>query len=211
VTVTHKVFSQGMIDQSQSNSNFLALNVLFSRLKNTGKYRILDMGPARKANIDFFSHYQCSLYIEDLYRNTQEHPETPLIELLQHYNSDTRFDIILFWDLFDYIDQSQLPELIEHLSRYCKPDSMLFFLTWAMETIPQEPAKFNIIDQHHLGYENLSPTTRKAVGFKQAMYKKMLPGFNLYRGFRMSSGMEENLFVFDMPEIQNASQKKTAV
>jgi hypothetical protein len=203
---TEKVFSEGMIDQAKSTYNFLAMNVLFSQLQGNDKYQILDMGAVSRANIDFFSQFRCKIFVEDLYgtmrselgernRNTVE--DFNIIDCLQEYPADTKFDYILFWDLFDYMEQDDLKNVIEHLRAYCKPKTMLFFITSCMDKIPQHPARFSIIDKQHLDYVNDSPTTRNSPGYKQSIYKSLLPGFTLYRGFRMSSGMEENLFVYE--------------
>ncbi|MDH5692370.1 MAG: methyltransferase domain-containing protein [Gammaproteobacteria bacterium] len=195
------VFKDGMINQAQSHYNFLALNVLFSQLNTDRKYTILDMGPASGANINFFSHYHCKIFIEDFYRvrveNTSKKDNPSSASLLQDYGDGTKFDIILFWDLFDYVEPDDLKDLIRHLSKYCTKGSMLFFVTSGMEFIPNQPASFKIIDKNNLVYENHAPTTRKSHGYRQSVYRQLLPGFSLYRGFRMSSGMEENLFKFD--------------
>lgn len=199
------VFSDGMIDQAKSTYNFLAMNVLFSQLQQSKKYQILDMGPATKANINFFSNFRCRIHVEDFYNtytdrqlkaSRQKESTFDILECLQAYPQDTQFDVILFWDLFDYVQPNELKTVISHLTKYCRENTMLFFITSGLDKIPEEPAKFRIIDKQHLSYENHTATTRRSLGYKQSVYKTLLPGFQLFRGFRMSSGMEENLFVY---------------
>ncbi|MEK6749185.1 MAG: methyltransferase domain-containing protein [Pseudomonadota bacterium] len=200
-------YDPNIVDQSRSEANFLALDVLFSQLPQQGqKYTILDMGAANHAKIEFFSTLKCRLFVEDFFRFYTERlahakreknvldPQHSLT-CLQKYPAETSFDLVLFWDLFDYIQPADLQALLKHLSGYCKRGTVLFFLTSALEHIPIEPAVFRIIDKQHLSYENKSPTTRRAVGYTQTSLRKILTGFKLYRGFRMSTGQEEHVFI----------------
>ncbi|MDH5230473.1 MAG: methyltransferase domain-containing protein [Gammaproteobacteria bacterium] len=204
IVTAERIYSEGMIDQARSEYNFLALNVLFSQLQANKKYNILDMGPANGMNLDFFSNFRCKIFIEDLYQSRQEYVDSiagpgktfNIVDVLLKYDSDVRFDVILFWDLFDYLEVEELKTLIKHISKFCSKGSMMFFITSGMDNIPQEPAVFRILDKQHLQYENHSPTNRRGHGYRQSMYKNLLPGFKLYRGFRMSTGMEENLFIY---------------
>lgn len=203
--IPKSVYSEGMIDQTRSESNFLALNVLFNQLDSKKKLQILDMGSACGENIDFFSSLRCKIFIEDFYhtlkqqfgeRKLESLNSTELNELLLDYDKAHPFDVILMWDLFDYMPPELIKSLMEHISQYCRDGSMLFFVTSGLGKIPAQPAQFKIQDRQHLRYVNNSPTTRESFGYKQSTYKTLLPGFKLFRGFRMSSGMEENLFVY---------------
>ncbi|MDH4276335.1 MAG: hypothetical protein OEW08_14985 [Gammaproteobacteria bacterium] len=200
-------YDPNIVDQSRSEANFLALDVLFSQLPHPEKkYTILDMGAANHAKIEFFSTQRCRLYIEDFYRlyvdqlnavKREKLPPDPkrVLSCLQTYPDETNFDLLLFWDLFDYIDPQDLKAIMHHLAPYCRRGTVLFFLTSALEHIPIEPAVFRIVDRTHLAYENKSPTTRRALGYTQTSLRKMLTGFKLHRGFRMSTGQEEHVFI----------------
>lgn len=202
-----ETYDPNIVDQSRSEANFLALDVLFSQLSQPDrKYAILDMGAANHAKIEFFSTLRCRLFVEDFFRFYREHlaqikrkkedvDVQQVLSCLQAYPEGTQFDLILFWDLFDYIEPKDIEILMKHLSAYCRRGTVLFLMTSALDNIPIEPAAFRIIDKQHLSYENHSPTTRRSRGYTQTSLRKALPGFKLYRGFRMSSGQEEHVFL----------------
>lgn len=189
------------VDQHQSGANFLALRDLFNRLPSDRAIDILDLGPAWNANIEFFSQFRSRVYIEDLFRwmqrngNTQSHQTA--LESLQTYPQDTKFDVILFWDLFDYLNAKQAEALITHLRSYCKKGTLLFFVSSTMDVIPRQPASFKILDAEHLLYETTTTETMEGKGHRQATIHRMLPGFKMVRAFRMSNGVEENLYIYE--------------
>ena len=189
------------VDQHQSGANFLALRDLFDRLPTDKVIDILDLGPAWNANIDFFSQFRSRLYIEDLFRwmqrNGDAQSEKAAIDSLQAYPENTHFDVILFWDLFDYLSSHQAEALIKHLRPHCKKGTLLFFVSSTLNDIPKQPASFRILDAEHLLYETTTTETIEGKGHRQATVHRMLPGFNMVRAFRMSNGVEENLYIFE--------------
>lgn len=189
------------VDQHQSGANFLALRDLFNRLPTDRTIDILDLGPAWNANIEFFSQFRSRVYIEDLYRwmqrNGDMQSQQTTLESLQTYPQDTQFDVILFWDLFDYLNAKQAEALITHLRPYCKKGTLLFFVSSTMDVIPKQPAAFKILDAEHLLYETTTTETMKGKGHRQATIHRMLPGFKMVRAFRMSNGVEENLYIYE--------------
>ncbi len=190
---------QHLIDYSRSEYNFLALEFLFDQLKPKKKYTILDMGPASSVNIDFFSDLNCRLYIEDYYRTRQgvyQQAGAGVVQSLQQYPRDTVFDVILFWDLMDYLGRDELKELISHLEIFCEPGTLLFALSSSLSQVPVTPASFSISGERNVSYHNSAKDVRPSPGYNQNDYKRLLPGFKLHRTFLMSSGMEEHLFIF---------------
>ena len=76
---------------------------------------ILDLGSPWERNIDFFSQFPCVLHIADLLRVLADDPamSTPeeerdlqqVIERAISYDGQVRFDAVLGWNVFDYLDQ----------------------------------------------------------------------------------------------------------
>lgn len=189
------------VDTLSSAANFLALRELFSRLPGDRDVEVLDMGPAWNSNLQFFSQFRTRLYIEDFYRWKQRSEKNKTgekaTELLQKYPEGTKFDVMLFWDLFEYINKKELDELITYLQAYCKKGTLLFFVTSTMESIPAQPAQFKILDAEHLSYNTVTDKTTPSRGYRQSGMKQLLPGFRLVRAFRMSTGVEENLYIYE--------------
>lgn len=190
-------------DTSQSVSNFLALRDMFASLESVPHAQILDLGPVWRSNIRFLSQYRCKVFIEDLYRCMRDNPfSAPVkdrnnpVEYLQPYPEKTRFDVILVWDLFDYLNPGQIQGLMEHLVPYCRKGTRLFAVTSTATEIPARPSMFRIIDASALNYEASTTEKIPGPGFNQTSLNKLLKDFRLLRAFRMSSGVEETLFEY---------------
>ena len=100
----------------------LGLNALLRLLEEGRAYAILDLGPLLSANVDFWSRIPCRLHIEDFYTSYRERAsgssddamESVLQDILS-FDDETRFDIILAWDLFNYLNLSEIDSLIQRL------------------------------------------------------------------------------------------------
>jgi hypothetical protein len=98
------------------------LPTLFEDFEDGDRLTVLHIGPALPETVEFFSRYRCKLHFLDLFDELplagDEDPESAaterLAELLQ-FPADTRFDICLFWDLFNYLDRSSASRFIELL------------------------------------------------------------------------------------------------
>lgn len=190
-------------DTTQSVSNFLALREMFASLEALPRSQVLDLGPVWRSNIRFLSQYPCKVFIEDLYRCMRENPfHTPVanannpVEFLQSYPENTCFDVILVWDLFDYLNAGQIQALMEHLAPYSRKGTRLFAVTSTAKEIPVTPSSFRIIDASALNYEASTSEKMPGPGFNQTSLNRLLKDYRLIRAFRMSSGVEETLFEY---------------
>lgn len=183
----------------------LALAALYQRLRHDRKYHILDLGPALGANVEFFSQFRCKLYIEDYYqslaaaRTAEEETPSPeqLYQKLLPYAEDIRFDVILCWDLFNYLPRQELQILLKHLARYCQRGTLLFSLVATHRQIPAQPTLFKIMDDENLIYEMDSSDLRPSIEHKPRDLKLLMQGFQTANTFQLRSGMQEFLFIHD--------------
>jgi 2-polyprenyl-3-methyl-5-hydroxy-6-metoxy-1,4-benzoquinol methylase len=182
----------------------LALAALCQRLRHDRKYHILDLGPALGANVEFFSQFRCKLYIEDFYQSVAEElaaaeAETPspeqLYQKLLPYAEDIRFDVILCWDLFNYLPRQELQALLKHLTRYCQRGTLLFSLVATHHQIPARPILFKILNKENLIYKTYSSDLRPSIEYKPRDLKLLMQGFQIANTFQLRSGMQEFLFI----------------
>lgn len=182
----------------------LALAALCQRLRHDRKYHILDLGPALGANVEFFSQFRCKLYIEDFYLSLAEvraaetetaSPEQ-LYQKLLPYTEDLRFDVILCWDLFNYLPRRELQALLKHLAQQCQRGTLLFSLVATHRQIPAQPTLFKILDNENLIYETDSSDLRPSIEYKPRDLKLLMQGFQTANTFQLRSGMQEFLFIY---------------
>ena len=182
----------------------LALNALFHQLRSNRKYNILDLGPAFAANVDFFSQFLCKIYIEDLYRTLNSFdffsPENgfsydAVYEYLLPYSTNSHFDVILTWDLFNYLERDEFKYLVRHLSRFCRSGTLLFALISTLKHIPEKPINFKIVDSQSLIYETSSTVLRSCPQYQQTDFNQLMSSFRVCNSFLLRHGVKEYLFV----------------
>ncbi|MBT4519455.1 MAG: hypothetical protein HOC23_05570 [Halieaceae bacterium] len=98
---------------------------LFEHLDEERCLTVLDIGSALPETVDFFSRYRCKLHFVDLFSELpivageiEEEGDSSLqqqfSELLQ-FPVGTRFDICLFWDLFNFLDSEAISAFVTAL------------------------------------------------------------------------------------------------
>jgi Methyltransferase domain len=109
----------------------LALAALFEEIRKGRKAQVLDLGSAVGSNVEYLSQFGCKLFIEDLYaalssRVTSEEGDLARPEFFAEFLAlpdDTRFDVVLAWDRFNYLQRKELAAFGEQLRRYTRPGS----------------------------------------------------------------------------------------
>ena len=177
----------------------LALAALCEEIRRR-KLTVLDLGSAVGSNVEFFSQFGCKLFIEDLYAALSTRMDGDLAgpsffaELLS-VPEDTRFDVILAWDLFDYLQRKELAVFAEHLRRYTNRGALLFALISYHKTIPAQPYRFRIKDDQHLIYERRTGAERPSPRLAPAEVTNLLKEFRVDRSFLLKHGIQEYLLV----------------
>jgi hypothetical protein len=173
--------------------------LIAEHLRRLDRPRILDLGAPVGANLDFFSGLRAKLFVEDLAQSSAlgANPAGPdgddVTAALQDYG-DTRFHVVLAWDLFNYMQFHALTALIAHLSRYCEPDALLFGLVCVRGSIADRPTRFQIRGEQDLAYVLESGGRRRCPQHGIAELLRCLPQFVVERTFLLRNGMQEYVF-----------------
>jgi len=170
----------------------VGFNIAYNQVQGRRRLSVLDLGSAYASNLPFLSQSVRSLHIEieDLYETLSSFdyfdPGEPrsydaVYRYLFPYGDDTRFDLILAWDLFNYLEKIELSGLIKHLDRFCHPGTLLFSMISTNRYIPERPIRFQIVDSERLRIDDLN---------------RMMPCFRLFSSFRLRNGFKEYIFVY---------------
>jgi hypothetical protein len=185
----------------------LALSVLLQQLEPGRKYSILDLGQACSENINFWAQYPVRLWLPDFYRSlnssiaaaAEDISHESLFEQALSDALESRFDIILVWDIFNYLELERLESFIGVLRKICHHGTYLFVLISTLHQIPTEPTHFRILDRERLAYENPSPVARQCPRYQPRDVKLMMSGFEVLASFLLRHGMQEYLFLCHDP------------
>jgi len=184
-----------------------SIGILSQRFAGPGKYQILDLGAPMQSNVDFFSDSSCRFYVEDLYRffiapregrknqDDEEDDVGSAIADALDYEETARFDLVLGWDLFSYMESSAIELLMARVADSCRTGTLLFLTASTGGMIPRAPARITMthggrlhyrsaIDSRNIPNPRVSPTA----------LERMMPRFRLLHSFLLGEEMQEFLF-----------------
>ena len=182
----------------------LGLTALLESMRRKGQgLRILDLGPAVGGNVEFLSQLGCKLHIGDLYASRSmavEGEELGQEFFEQLFPADTKLDVVLAWDLFNYLQRKEMARLGTLLRRNCRPGALVFSLMWIQKQIPAQPIRFRMQENGQLIYERRTALERPGPRYAPAEISGLLKGFRVDRSFLLRHGIQEYLFVRDDEE-----------
>ena len=106
------------------------LPLLFAGIKEDEPLTVLHIGPALPDTVDFFCDYRCKLHFVDLFDDlplaeTEDSPRLQeQVDTLLDIQPDTRFDLCLFWDIFNYLERDAILALMANLREHLKPRTL---------------------------------------------------------------------------------------
>jgi hypothetical protein len=182
----------------------LGLQELCRLIQSFGGCSILDLGGARGVNIAFWSHFSPSIHVADLRSalplvqpTGDETSSGPAWDRIMALPESTRFDVILAWDLLNYLEQPLVVGLIQYLLRFCRHGALLFALIYDRQQMPAVPTVFKIKDEESLIYESCSSDTRPCLRHQPREVQRMFAGFRVASSFRLRHGVQEYLFEYE--------------
>jgi hypothetical protein len=179
----------------------LGLAALFESMRRRGQgLRILDLGSAVGSNVEFLSQLGCKLHIEDLFASRtaavgEEILGPEFFEQLLAQPDDVKFDVVLAWDLFNYLQRKELAHLATVLRKRCRPGALLLALVSIHKQVPAQPIRFRIQSENELLYEHRTSLERPGPRYAPAELNSLLKGFRVDRSFLLRHGVQEYLFV----------------
>ena len=163
---------------------------LFRDIDEDRRLVVLHIGAAAPETLDFFARYRCRLYINDLFRKLPYSPaeetdaEASVAQQLAgelQIPADTKFDICLFCDFFNYLDAPGISALLSVLSPHLHAGSMAHGFAAHTRKAAQVNQRYGISDQDAL---SVRPRASPLPGYSphaQNELKAMLHCFNLDR------------------------------
>jgi hypothetical protein len=183
----------------------LGLKALFQRLQGSADCRILDLGPVRRQSIEFWSQFSPYLYVADL------RSQLPL-PIINHDSSETaeydwnlvlglpptsRHNVILAWDLLNYLDLPSISSLIQYLKHFSQPGTVLFAMVFDQKQMPERIPAYSIVDEDHLAYEYSSPAIQACPRHQPRALATAMQQFKICNSFRLRNNVVEFLFVYE--------------
>ena len=181
----------------------IALEKLVPALPDEGGSRVLDLGAANPSNLDFFTRRGGQLTVADFYRSylprraaLNEGAKAGVFLELLAYDSQTRFDLILAWDLLNYLKKDELTLLMEGLHPYCLPGTMVLAFVATTSHIPASPLLYRVEDARTVLCEVAPGPKRPCPRYLEQDLLKLMPGLTVETRFQLRNGTLEYVFSY---------------
>ena len=199
------------MDQAQTTIENTALSTsllapLFSQIIDDQRLKILDMGMASSASVNFFGQIKCQLQfcgLIDLSLDQYNDPEYTQAERVALFKSslniqaDIQFDVILFWDIFCYLSAPAMVALLEALAPHFHPRTRAHSIGQlnARQKMVFSEYGINKIDElYHQPSESEQP---KLYSHTRHDFAKLLGYLRVDRSCLLSGNRVENLLLLN--------------
>jgi SAM-dependent methyltransferase len=154
---------------------------------------VLDLGSTSAANIRYLTERGHKIYSEDLLEAStdpelviQDEQGSPTLDSKRFLSenllySGAQFDIVLFWNLADYMDESLVKPVIGRLWSLLRPGGVLLAFFHTREAGPDSPCyRFHMVGNDTL---EMQPIDGRTDGRKKPSSASHSSGFHLQRVF----------------------------
>lgn len=163
---------------------------------------VLDLGAAHSKTLELFNRFPCRIeivdarsHIESLNGINEARDLEAAVAALLPAAGPSPLDIVLCWDLLNYLDRRALAALMAALAARTRLGGLAHALIVYLETrMPARPGDYVPLPDFRL--LNLGPShlERPAPRYSPEDLKLCMPGFAIERGRLLGNGMQEFLF-----------------
>lgn len=178
------------------------LHSLIQRLSSGGRWVVLDLGAAHSATIRAFGRCRCRIEIvelvdglADLNGEVDARRIRQRAEALLPPRRGEPVDMVLCWDLINYLNQPALTAVMDCIALRCKRGALAHGLVYySAKAMPERPSTFLLVDDQHI-VQRVSPgRDRPAPRYSPEDLARCMPRYNVERGRLLRNGMQEFLF-----------------
>lgn len=178
------------------------LRTALERLRRPGA-SILDLGPPLAHNVAFFNRLGARVRILDLEATLLEERLWVAPAKLAHWEArvppamdldpEARFDLVLAWDLMNYLGRERWPTVARELVGRVAPGGMVHLLARTGKEMPDRPSHFRWIDSDQVREEPRATASRPAPRLSHGEIEKLNPGLAAAKSFLDKTGLQELL------------------
>lgn len=178
------------------------LAAALSALPSDRRARVLDLGAVNGANVEFLANCGARLWVADLVRivDGAEVRNEALWAALPAQVEGDPFDLVLAWDVLNYLERDQVERLISRIADLCRPGAVLLAVVITAAEMSASPLRFTIRSAESILYRASEPSRRPAPEWPSAAVERCLQGFEVKHSFVLRSGVQEYLATRVDPE-----------
>lgn len=196
--------AQGAEDDSRYVYDSRGLLLIRRKLEQKPGLSVLELGPALNANISFFLEFHCKLIMQDLYGGLCDHiarnqegepsPISALVGKLSEHDPARPFDLVLCWDLLNYISSEETELLMTSIAERSSESVIISVVEANSSTLPVLPSRFRILEGQKIEIEKRTTEQRQKVFRSQETITRPFPGITLQSSLRLKNGFMEQVY-----------------
>jgi hypothetical protein len=160
---------------------------------------ILDLGPARTETVALFSQFRCRLEFADLgdccgQLNAETDPLQQLVESLLPRRRREAADVVLCWDLLNYLQRPALKTLMAGVAARCRPGTLAHALiAYSAPRMPAKPDRYAALPDGRLVIRHTTGADCAAPRYTPEDLRHCLPDYTVDSAMLLKNGMQEFL------------------
>lgn len=187
----------------------LLFPTLMKRMKQDRRLSVLEIGPALPETIQFFSQYRCRLHFAAMYTDPvlqMQLSDCTEAELAEHivksfgFAKETRFDLCLFWDFLNYLDDKALRAFNTALRPYLQPSTRAHAFTVRTLNTKFSNQQYGIEQAHLFSIRPRAGKQARTTPHTQAILVNLLSNFDIDQGMLLPDGRLEVLMTASLQE-----------
>jgi len=175
------------------------LKAVWQRLPRSHPPVILDLGPPIAANLAALQNFTQLFCILDLLRDLRSEPGRPSrmrsrvsdVLVRTPVDQSASFDVILAWDVLDYVDESESATIVRWLAVHATQKAQIFTVFSTGGVIPDQPSGFAMVGDDRIERRVPTPGVRPGRGLTPAEIDRLLGPFQVTRSFLLPHGARE--------------------
>jgi len=187
---------------AQRTQQSLLFPTLVKKFGTDTRLSVLEIGPALPETIEFFSQFRCRLHFAAMYADPilqmqlADHSEE---ELLAHitrsldFPPGTRFDLCLFWDFLNYLDDKALRAFNTALRPFLHKGTRGHAFTVRTLNTSFSNQQYGIGQAHMFSIRPRAEKQAKTFPHTQAILVNLLSNFDIDQGMLLPDGRLEVL------------------
>lgn len=188
-------------DTDESEYRSPGLQLIFERINSGDKVNILDLGPPLSSNVEFFSSYPCRLYIADWLQSlpldggcwAKHSTFSPLYSELFTFEKSDQFDVILGWDIINYLGEEDIRRFSRFIAAHTKANALCFFSLATQKHMTVQPARYRISREDSLCCQHAECDMCLSPRFTQSRLLELMQEFQAHRSFLLQNGCQEQV------------------
>ena len=198
------VFGPQAVETGPQETRCPVFASLLEAMSRKANQVILDLGPARTANLELLSRFRCKLFIEDAheliegFRGDAKADKAVLEHWLTQWTAGSGgepIDVVLAWDILNYLKPEQFGCFIDHVTPLLNKGAYLYFLAYTQKDMPALPMQFKAAGPDRLDCKSLTAETRPSPRYSQTELKRRLPGYSVVKSVLLRNGLQEYLLI----------------